>query len=322
MSEAATAEGAYTMPYEGSGQTAEEAATNLLGVVDSFDEEQPTAEQNDEPAEEAEEATAEESDDEEAETVEGDEESEEVREDDPADDPVVAEKVRNLEADYTRKTQELAEQRKSTEAEVVQTKQLREQYAAKLAEVEAILDASKPPEVDWARLRQEDPAEYAAQWAEAQQREQLAANVRAERAKIAEQEAGELLAQRQAHLAKENAKLLAAIPEWQDAEKRQAESAAVISYAKSLGFADEELADIGDHRAMVLLRDSMKYKALMAKGKDLPAKIKEAPKVLQPGTRVSSAGKGKDVALRIAQDRHKNTGSVKSAAAVIEHLLD
>jgi hypothetical protein len=76
-------------------------------------------------------------------------------------------------ADYTRKTMALAEERKQIEHRAESLEQDRSQYQAVLEVWKQQLDASlgQEPEENLARLRQQNPAEYAARIADRQERE-------------------------------------------------------------------------------------------------------------------------------------------------------
>ena len=65
--------------------------------------------------------------------------------------------------DYTRKTQQIAEVRKQTEAELQAVRAEREQYAQLLSALEAQVQQATQPNIDWDRLYQEDPIEWVRQ---------------------------------------------------------------------------------------------------------------------------------------------------------------
>ena len=95
--------------------------------------------------------------------------------------------------DYTKKTQQLAEQRKALEAEaqaVIQAKQLRDAYAERLQVIEQMLSAQGQEE-DLESLKEADPIGYAVKVAEMQQREKQLQAVHAERYRIAQEQQAE-----------------------------------------------------------------------------------------------------------------------------------
>jgi len=221
-------------------------------------------------------------------------------------------------ADYTRKTQALAEQRKALEAEQERVRAERSQYDQALEWAKKQLE-SQQKEPDWARLESEDPIEFLKQkelWRE--RKEQLQA-VEAERAKVAEQQRAEFAAAMQKKLHEENEKLLGVFQDWRKAEKRTEAQAKLLEYGKKLGFSEAELAQVYDHRAIVMLEKARAYDELMAKGqqklKEAPAK---SPAAAKPGT-VSSRQVNRELAD--AKARLKQSGKVGDAADALKRLF-
>lgn len=198
-------------------------------------------------------------------------------------------------ADYTRKTQELAQVRQAVEQEGQQLRALRAQYAQRLNAVQQLLQQSEP-QVDWDRLRAEDPIEFAAQWADHQRRQAALAQVQQQRAIVEQQQAQDtyVAEARQVEVARQQLPDL--IPEWKDAKVAKAERAALKGFGRAYGYSDAELSEIVDPRAVVLLRMAYKYEQLKNRSRNLkPVKRTNtsAPKpkqpVLRPGA-VESAG--------------------------------
>ena len=300
------------------GLTVAEAHDKLLSLMDS-DEEHPEEREQEEPADEQDEA--EESEDENASDDEDDEESDATPEGSTEEDDPLAEKKRQIDADYTRKTQALAEERRTFEAERAQILAQREQYAAVLEQAEALL---KPAEVDWTALRAELPAdEFAARWAEHQIQQQQHDQVRAERERVEMERRAEAEKAHRDRLAEEAKLLVAALPEWADEEAASAGKKALMDYlSTTFGVTEEEAGSITDHRWIVALEKARKYDALTAKGKEIQAKPKEASKTLQPGARDHTKPKGDKVKAKIARDTLRKTGRVDDAARAIFHMLD
>ena len=67
------------------------------------------------------------------------------------------------QADYTRKSQVLAEQRRKADEELAATQQERQRYVSQLEQVSVDADnkLDKFKDVDWAKLKEDDPMEYA-----------------------------------------------------------------------------------------------------------------------------------------------------------------
>lgn len=89
--------------------------------------------------------------------------------------------------------------------------------------------------------------------------------------------------QRAQMLKAEEQRLVEAIPEFKDPQKRSAVQKELVEYAQAQGFSPEELAQVMDHRPLKLLHKAMKYDRLMAEGKAKAEKPKA--KAVKPGAR-------------------------------------
>lgn len=223
-------------------------------------------------------------------------------------------------ADYTRKTQEASAMRKAAEAEAIESRALREQYAQRLEQIDAILQEADGPEPNWDRLRVEDPIEFAAQWAEHQRRGEVKKQVQFEQQRVQQLRAAEQHKALAAQLAEARQKLVQAIPEWKDEAKAKAERAAMKEYGKKIGFTDDELGQVADHRAVVLLRKAMKYDAMVAKRGEIKPAAKPASKPMKPGSAASTkASKSSD--LTRAKQRLAKSGTTRDAAELFKFLI-
>jgi hypothetical protein len=221
--------------------------------------------------------------------------------------------------DYTRKTMAVAEERKALRAEAESIRTERAQYAQLLSALQQQVAPQVEAEPDWARLRAEDPIEYAAQWADWQQRQQRLQAIQYEQQRVAQMQQREQVGRMQEALEAEAAQLSEAIPEWRDPARARAEKGAVVEYAAKIGFTPEELRQVYDHRAVVALRKAMLYDRLMEKrGQIKPVQKPSAP-ALRPGSQGTVTRKVSDVTR--AKQRLAKTGSVRDAASVFEQLL-
>lgn len=221
--------------------------------------------------------------------------------------------------DYTRKTQKLAEERKAALAEVEQVRQERAQYSQLLERMKQQIEATSPSEPDWDRLRSEDPIEFGVQWAEHQRRQMKLQAVQAEQGRLAEIQQREQLANYQKAVDREKQLLVQVIPEWQNPEKAKAEKAEIMEFGKRVGFSEDELKNITDHRAVVALRKAYLYDKLMANKAQVKPVQKSAAPVMRPGS--ASAAPKPQSELTRAKQRLAKTGSLQDAAAAFELLL-
>lgn len=225
-------------------------------------------------------------------------------------------------ADYTRKTQAIAEARKQAEAEASLAREERQRYAQTLEALDATLKQLQPPEIDWDRLYQENPVEWVRQREVMRSRQEQAAWVQAQKKALVEKQQTEERIEAEKTLESERGKLLEVLPEWRDADKARTEKAKIVNYAtERLGFTVEEISDIYDARAVVALRKAMMFDELMSKRDQMRPKIMQKAKPMKAGA-ASSPQSSKVVASKAALSRLANSGSHKDAAAVFEQFID
>ena len=220
--------------------------------------------------------------------------------------------------DYTRKTQQIAEVRKQTEAELQAVRAEREQYAQLLSALESQVQQVAQPNIDWDRLYQEDPIEWVRQREVMRENQEKAAAIQSEQqrlSQLSQQEQAQFMQQKLQH---EQEALLAAIPDWKDAKKAQAEKALLVEFGQKIGFTPEELKSVVDHRAVLMLRKAALYDQMMSKRGNIKPVTNNGPRPAKPGAagRVSNTTE----AVR-AQQRVAKTGRVDDAANAIFQLL-
>ena len=220
--------------------------------------------------------------------------------------------------DYTRKTQQIAEVRKQTEAELQEVRAEREQYAQLLGALQAQVQQAAQPQVDWDRLYQEDPIEWVRQREVMRENQEKAAAIQSEQQRLAQLSQQEQVQQRQALLAQEQEALVAAIPEWKDAKKAQAEKAMLVQFGQKVGFTPDELKSVIDHRAVVMLRKAALYDQMMSKRGQIKPVTNNGPRPAKPGA--AGRVRSNTEAMR-AQQRLAKTGRVDDAADAIYKLL-
>ncbi len=307
---------------QGSVKTVRDAAGAFLGMM----EPQEPQGQPEEPQAEAQET--------EYEAQEYDEQAEESYEE-PQQTPKYRVKVDNEEmevdvdelikgysrtSDYTKKTQALAEQRKAIEAEkakVQDAARLRDQYAQRLQVIEQMLTQS--PQENLAELKETDPIGYAVKMAEQVEREKQLAAVRQERAQLAQRQQYEQQERLKTHLAQEAERLQAAIPEMADEVKGEVVRKEIKDFARSIGFSEQELSQVYDHRAVLTLYKAMQYDKLQKSKPATAKRVAEAPKTLRPGPAQQSDPKSDDVKKLKGQLR--KTGKARDAAKLFERFL-
>lgn len=221
------------------------------------------------------------------------------------------------QADYHRKTQELAEQRRQAEAEYGQ--QMQElQQRAQIAE--ASLQAANNAlmqefqGIDWNELESTDPGTAALYRQKFQQRQGEIQNYfnqlvqqRAQQEQIAEQ-------QRQENLHRftlaERDKLKAIKSDWDGNTSKQ-----VQAYMQEQGFTPEEIGTMVDHRAALMAWKAMQFDKQKTSVDVAKAKVKSVPKVLKPNSKTRKNANAEKV--KNLRSKLKKTGSVHDAAAIL-----
>lgn len=207
-------------------------------------------------------------------------------------DVPLAEILKRAEADHDVTTQSTALAEKQKAFETQQT-QLSAQWQDKLKQAETLGSIAyqelvrEYQSIDWNTLSQTDPARWAVLQTQYQQRHGA---IQGQLQQIQGQQ-GEVAKQAQAKqvevLKSEQKKLLDVLPEWRDEGKFKAAREQMSSYSKKLGFTDEELNNIFDHRYMRVLNDAAQWNALQATKSAALQKVRAAPTVSNPGARVT-----------------------------------
>lgn len=224
-------------------------------------------------------------------------------------------------ADYQKKTQSLAEQRKAVEADRVkidEAAKTRETYAQRLQVIEQLLQQQDQNQ-DLASLKSEDPIAYAVAMGEKMERDKQLQAVQMERQRVQQEQQSYTQAQLQKHIQAEQAKLVEAIPEFKDDVKAEVVRRDIRNYAKSQGFTDQELSQVYDSRAVLALYKAAQYDKLMA-GKGVTSKkVANAPKTIRPGT--SNPQSSENETVKKDRAALRQSGNKKDAARLFERFL-
>ena len=220
-------------------------------------------------------------------------------------------------ADYTAKTQDLANERQKLNAQAQATREERETYVQMLEALKNQWEATKESEPDWNDVFAKDPIGYARKRDEWRDRQDKLAAAQYELQRlhsIKQQEQAESLKK---VVETGRQKMMESVPAWKDPAVWETDRTAIVRYAQEIaGYSAEEISQAYDPRAIVLLHKARQFDELMAR--------KPKP-VARPGPRVASAGaapaNGVTARLNAAQQRLARTGSVRDAAKVFEQLL-
>ena len=309
---------------QGSAKTVDDAAAQIFGMLEPEQPEGQAEAQAEEVTEEYE-AQAEESEDELSEEVQ--EEVQEpqrfrVKVDNEELEVDLDELIKGYSrtSDYTKKTQNLAEQRKAVESErtkIDEAAKLRDTYAQRLQVIEQML--TQPTE-DLTALKDNDPVGYAIKVAENMEREKQLAAVRAERESVQARQVAENQERLKSHIAQEAERLRSAIPDFSDEVKGEVIRKEIRDYAKSVGWSDQELSQVYDHRAVLTLYRAMQFDKLQKSKPAVQKRVAEAPKSLAPGVGSPRLDKDSEMAKKLSKQL-KATGRPRDAAKLFERFL-
>lgn len=241
---------------------------------------------------------------------------------DGEDTQVTLEELQNgysRQRDYTRKTQELAQQRKAIENQQQEVSQKDEIYSQLLPKMEATLKGELENEPDWNALYEADPIAYVREkdvWNEKKQKLQ---SVQVESQRL-QQEAQEKQQEKiNKFLAYGQQQLLEIIPEWQDGSVAAQEKAAITEYAvKQLGYSQQEIDNVIDYRQLLGLRNGWLHHKTITATKVNPTEKKAAVRSARPST--SNAPKTA-TPVKKARQKLAKSGKVQDAAKLFEQLI-
>ena len=224
------------------------------------------------------------------------------------------------QADYTRKTQELAQQRKTVEEQQSEVAKNEAIYKELLPKMEAALSESLGDEPNWETLYSNDPIGYVRErdlWNEKQQKLQA---VQAEQTRLQEEDQVKQQEQIQKYMQYGEKQILNHVPEWKDSTIQQEEKLAIRDHAiNDLGFTAEEINQVYDYRLLMGLRNSwMQNKTQKAVKKKPTQKASARNRVAKPG---SVSRKKTSTPLKKSKARLAKSGKVQDAAKVFEQLI-
>ena len=316
----------------------------MLGDIQEDSLQQPVEEEREEPQEVEEEEVLEESEDPTDDTSDDEEPETEddVEEDSDEEQPVqnIKLKVNGEEIekpldevvalaqqglDYTKKTQEVAEQRKELESLQAQfnetTKQYQEQQQLNnlliedVAKVTALdQQLAQYQNVDWQQLSDSDFVEAQKLFFQynqlQQQRTEVVSQFEAKRQDALNRQQQMIADQ----VAKGKEQLAKEIPNWSPETTQE-----IISVGKQYGFTDNELNGIIDPRHVRVLHDAMQWQKLKSKNSVTKKKVASAKPVVRPGSKdPKKAVNSNATKLR---EQLRRSGKSELASKLIENML-
>ena len=345
-----------TLPIPPDPNSLGEAHDAILSLLDSAveTEESPRREESDEPAEEDQEESEEPSETPEDESDESEEDDEEdgdgleesEEEDESGDDDIALYTVRvngeeievtedelvkgySRQADYTKKTQELSEQRRNIEqlesqynSQLGQMQQERQQYMDGLNQLiqQSMGGLEQFSNIDWNRLKEEDPIEFITKRDEYREAQERVRSGQHQYTLEQQKQAGEMQALQQQVLQQEHAQMVEKVPEWGDPTQQKVLATGLREYATGQGYTEEEIGSLVDHRSLIVLMKAQKYDELQ-RADVKTKKVKNKPRVVRSGK--GSGKKEANKSKRIASmKRLQQTGHIDDAATLLEDFVE
>lgn len=212
------------------------------------------------------------------------------------------------QADYTKKTQEVADQRRAVEERAQVLEQQQRLLSASFDKAVELKEAQKRlaqyEQIDWASLADADPAQatklniqYQQLQREAAQKYQELQQTQAQNEQLTQHQRQQMLVQAQGELKQR-------LPNFDASTAEKIKTA-----ARDYGISDNELNSLIDPRYVHVLHDAMKWRALQADKPKAMQRVAEAPKAIK------SQAKQPTKPDQSKLDRLKKTGSVEALAA-------
>ena len=219
-------------------------------------------------------------------------------------------------ADYTRKTQELAAEKQQSSDFVERSKKDVETKLARLDQLNQAAQSQLQQEyaqIDFEKLYEEDPAEAARLEHKMRKKNEQLQQVQKQTQELQTQEFSKYLEEQQK-------KLSVKVPEMNHHEKGSEFKKQMRNYLSSVGFNNQEIDSVYDHRYVLLVRDAMNYRNLQKAKPEIKKKAVNAPKVVRGGVSKSKGQQQAEV-RRQQLSKLRKTGKVADAAKLFRSLV-
>lgn len=230
-------------------------------------------------------------------------------------------------AHYTKNSQEVAWAREQVIAHARMTQaqaQFNQSAMQDIAELRALdQQLEQYNKIDWATAIDQDLG-TAMKWQQQravikEQREQKVAALESKRQQFEKSQAE---AAQQLRAAEETA-LLTKFPHWRNSEKAADEKQALIKTFYDYGYQPAEIANLMDHRALVMARDAMKWRQLQRSTQEQTKRVREAPPVIKPGAATPTQGESKSGFDKFAREFRKQgrAGNHRAQETALEKVF-
>lgn len=205
---------------------------------------------------------------------------------------------------------ELRDVAMSVQAEAAKVTETRDRYADLLKTLQEQVDSLSPPEPDWDQMAKDHGHEEAfrqkLQWEKfGKQRGAIIE----EQARVAKEQREAQVQDLKNYVVAERHKMMKIVPSWNDEKIRKRDMNSMNETALAVGFTQDEVDTVYDHRMMLILRDAAAYRRLIAR----------KPKPNGEVTREAKPGAGATRTAPKAQPRARsNIPSISSDVSSID----
>jgi hypothetical protein len=221
------------------------------------------------------------------------------------------------DADYRQKTEILANDKKEFQSE---SEKQRQNFSQKMTELNQVLNDAQQQlndetnNVDLEKLYEEDPTE-AARIEHRLRKKQEKLNLAMEKTQ------SEQKTQFESFLKDQQNKLVSKMPEFNDPTKASQLKSSMKNTLNSYGFNDQEVAQVYDHRIVMLVNDAMKYRNLQKAKPNIAKKISKPGKVFSSGVKQSKDDLNSK-SRKEKLSRLRKSGSVKDAQSIFLDMIN
>ena len=227
--------------------------------------------------------------------------------------------------DYTQKTEKLSQDRKNVDQlkneytrESEEAKIKRDQYEKQLQVLSEQLKASEQ-KVDLDSLYEDDPAQYVKVKAEQDRRKELLNSANKEQERIQAEKQEEYNRTYSNYLEQQKELLVQKLPIYANKEKGPEFVKNLTNFAKEIGYSDQEISQLVDHRAVMMLANAYRYDKLKKANLSNKKVTKVSKVVSSSGYKVQDDS---DVVKRMNSKKAtlKKTGKVQDAVSILEQM--
>jgi len=217
-----------------------------------------------------------------------------------------------------KRLQEVTEGRAIIQRQSNELDQVYQHSLNRLQALDNVLAQVEAPQVDMNELRMKDPTRYLFEKERIREAQDRRAQVRAEAARVAQQQEDVRNAALVEYSKQEAYILGQKDPEFADRTKAPLAMKRLSEGAKEYGYSPQEVFSVTDHRALLVLKDALEMRALRAQQKNGIKEAQVAPRVLmKPGTKKPAGQSQYAKQMNALRAKARETGRVEDVAATL-----